>query len=202
MLLLCLPENKGGEDYTWISSLFMVRSNPLQSLVWLSSSKSLRLRTAGMQPPCCGPNREHVPGGYLPGQRWHCLWPPPEDPCHELGAAFCWHFLPLLQEGKERHGVIWHIHPEQLGAKRYVWVAGWKQDKRAGLWEPAEGRWGFNFLMLGIKGWADVAVKDSVVEMPHLLVLVQSRPQPVPVPAWPTHQILLPQLSSGPWGKA
>lgn len=30
MLLLCLPENKGGEDYTWISSLFMERSNPLQ----------------------------------------------------------------------------------------------------------------------------------------------------------------------------
>lgn len=88
--------------------------------------------------------------------------------------------------------MIWHIHPEQLGAKRCVWVAGWKQDKRAGLWGPAEGRWGFNFLMLGIKGWADVAVKDSVVEMPHLLVLVQSRPQPVPVPAWPMHQILLP----------
>lgn len=161
MLLLCLPENKGGEDYTWISSLFMVRSNPLQSLVWLSSSKSLRLRTAGMQPPCCGPNGEHVPGGYLPGQWWHCLWPPPEDPCHELGTAFCWRFLPLLQEGKERHGVIWHIHPKQLGAKRYVWVAGWKQDKRAGLWGPAEGLWGFNFLMLRITGWADVAVKDS-----------------------------------------
>lgn len=51
MLLLFLPENKGGEDYTWILSLFMVRSNPLQSLVWLSSGKSLGLRTAGMQTP-------------------------------------------------------------------------------------------------------------------------------------------------------
>lgn len=49
MLLLCLPENKGGEDYAWISSLFMARSNPLPSLVWLSSGRSLRLRTVEMQ---------------------------------------------------------------------------------------------------------------------------------------------------------
>lgn len=28
MLLLCLPENKGGEDYTWLLSLLMERSNP------------------------------------------------------------------------------------------------------------------------------------------------------------------------------
>lgn len=173
MLLLCLPKNKGGEDYTWISSLFMARSNPLQSLIWLSSGKSLRLQTAGM-PPCCRPGREHVPGGYLPGQQWHCLWPPPEDQCHELGTAFCrcfLSFLSLLQEGKLRHGVIQHTHPEQWVGKRYVWVAGRKQVKWAGLWGPAEGRLGFNFLVLGIKGWADVAVKDSVVEMPHLLML-------------------------------
>ena len=179
MLLLCLPENKGGEDYTWISSLFMARSNPLQSLVWLSSGKSLRLWTAGMQPPRCGPGGEHVPGGYLPGQRWHCLWPPPEDRCHELGTAFCRHFLsflPLLQEGKLRHRVIRRTHLEQRVGKRYVWVVRRKQGKRAGLWGPAEGCLGFNLLMLGFKGWADVAVKDSVVEMPHLLLVVQSHP--------------------------
>lgn len=124
MLLLCLPENKGGEDYTWISSLFMARSNPLQSLVWLSSGNSLRLWTAGMQPPRCRPGRERVPRGYLPRQWWLCLWPPRKDRCHELGTAFCWcflSFLSLLQEGKLRHGVIWHMHPQQRVGKRYVW---------------------------------------------------------------------------------
>jgi len=107
-------------------------------------------------------------------------------------------FLPLLQEGKLRHGVIQRTHREQWVGKRNVWVAGRTQGERAGLWGPAEGRLGFNFLMLGITGRADIAVEDSVLEMPHLLVLVRSCSQPVPVPAWPTHQILLPPLS---WGK-
>lgn len=68
MLLLCLPENKGGEDYSWILSLFMGRSNPLQALLWLSSGKSLRLPTAGMQPPLCAPG-----GGAC--ARWVPAWP-------------------------------------------------------------------------------------------------------------------------------
>lgn len=33
-----------------------------------------------------------------------------------------------------------------------MWVAGRKRGEQAGLWAPAEGRLGFNFLMLGIKG--------------------------------------------------
>lgn len=88
MLLLRLPENKGGEDYTWISSLLMVRSNPLQSLGWLSSGKGLRLRTAGMQTLPCGPGGEHQPGGYLPGHWWHCLWPPPKGPMSQAEHGF------------------------------------------------------------------------------------------------------------------
>lgn len=46
--------------------------------------------------------------------------------------------------------------------------------------------------MLGAKERADVAVKDSVVEMPHVLERVQSHSLPVPAPAWPKIQILPP----------
>lgn len=99
MLLLFLPENKGGEDYTWILSLFMVRSNPLQSLVWLSSGKSLRLGTAGMQTPGCGLARS-TGQGDLPGTRRLCLWPPPGSMA-QAGCAFCQRFLSFLHPGQQ-----------------------------------------------------------------------------------------------------
>lgn len=63
LLLLCLPENKGAEDYTRIPSLFMERSNPLQFPC--AAFKWQKLGAEGMQ---------SLTASWA---AWHCLWPPP-----------------------------------------------------------------------------------------------------------------------------
>lgn len=57
MLLLRLPENKGGEDYTWLLSLLMARSNPLQT----------RLAFKWQKPRVMDWGDAAWPGGDLPG---------------------------------------------------------------------------------------------------------------------------------------
>lgn len=77
MLLLCLPENKGAEDYSWIPSLFMERSNPRQFPCL--AFKWQKPRAEGMQP---------LTARWAPARAtWHCLWPPP-GPMAQAGHCF------------------------------------------------------------------------------------------------------------------
>lgn len=155
----------------------MARSNPLQSLAWLSSGRSLRLRTAGMQLLAVGLAGSTCQVGTCLNSSGPASGHP-RGLMSQAGHAFCCCFLTLLQQGKLRHRVIQCILSSGRGSGVCGWWGGGGVHAH-GCGDPRKDTWGLMFLMLGVKGWADIALKDSVVEVPHLLELVPSHSLPV-----------------------
>lgn len=79
----------------------------------------------------------------------------PQGPMSQAGHCFLLvlsQLSPPFTGGEtEARGDLAHASPAVGGEEICV---GRKQGKWAGLWAPAKGHLGFNFLVLGIKGWA------------------------------------------------